>query len=135
MALTADRQGRIAAVILEEYDDFPLAADAVVFVGGCYSFDTNGYLAVVADSAAQADKQIVYALAAADNTGGANGAKTVRCMTRGTILIPTGSLTIADQGKVIHATSDNVFALTSTNGRSVGPMTRFGTSLCHVQLG
>ena len=134
MALSADRNGKLAQKILDE-QDYPVAANAVIYLGGLYSLDANGYLAVVADSAAQANKHIVMALAAVNNTGGANGAVKVRCMTRGIALLPTGSLVQADLGKTIHATSDNVLALTSTNGRSVGRMVEFGAALCAVTIG
>jgi hypothetical protein len=134
MALTADRTGPLHEPILE-LQEFQIAASTTIFLGALCSFNASGFLVPASDAAAQASKRIVLALENVNNSAGANGAKKVRCMTRGTAILPKGALVQADLGKTIHATDDNTLALTSTNSRALGSLVRVDGSLAAVQIG
>ncbi len=123
MALTRDRRGRIHEFILEQ-QFLPVAAGAQVFLGALVSLGAAGQAEPAADSAAQADKAVFFALEACDNRTGQAGDKRVLCMTRGTVLLPRGTLTQVDAGKIAHVVDDADIALNSQNQRPIGRITR-----------
>lgn len=107
------------------YADFPVAADTFIGMGNLVALDANGYAKVLT-----ADANLPFAgvaVTSADNTGGANGAKTVTVRRTGTVEIDTAGTTFtqADVGKVVYgdfniATGASVVTKDGTNRTAVG---------------
>lgn len=133
-ALTEDRQDNYHGDIKNQFRA-PVAAAAVIYRGALVSFDADGFLVPNADTAAQANKAIHLALESSDNTAGLDGDDTVLVMSHGMACFPVGTLVQADVGKTVHATDDATLALTSTNGRIVGPLDRIEAGQAIVRLG
>jgi hypothetical protein len=138
MALTADRiDTRHQQVNSEKV--FPVAADAIIYLGASVCFNADGYLVPADDDAEQEDKPTFQALEAVDNTGGDDGDKECRCITDGTILAgndETDPVTQADVGKPAHFIADDVVANTSTNSRGSGVITELTPSgLVAIKIG
>ena len=133
MALSKDRSGVLHGQVFCQ-KDFPLPAGGKVFMGGMYSFDSGGRLIPAADEAVQAEKAVVFALEATDNTSGHDDARKARCLVKGLVVLPAGSLTSADVGKSVHAVGDDTLALASTNGRTVGTLLAVVDGLAEVIL-
>jgi hypothetical protein len=74
MPLTADRKTKTSVPGLRE---FPVLAGAVIFEGAMVSVDSSGW-ARPARTVASGDKCVGIAELRADNTGGSNGAITVK---------------------------------------------------------
>lgn len=135
MALSADRTGpTVLGPVLEQGRE-PVAASTRLYNGALVSYDANGNVVVVADSAAQDGKAIHYTLEGCDNSAGAAGDKKVLLMKRGTAILEASVIVAADRGKIAHATSDNVLALTSTNNRPVGFIGEVDSVNVTVQIG
>lgn len=134
MALSADRIGQVHGPVLEQARE-PVAASTTIYAGGFVSYDADGNVIVCADSAAQDSKAIHYALEGCDNSDGSAGDKKVLLMKRGTAYVAKSVLVAADRGKIAHATSDNVLALTSVNNRPVGFIGEVGDVLAAIHIG
>lgn len=137
MALTQDREDPRHLQVDSQYA-FPVAADAVIYLGASVCFNASGYLVPAADDAAQADKPSCQALEHVDNTGGANGAKRCRCVTDGTILVPNAAVnpvTQADVGKPAHFVDDGEVAISSTNSRGSGTILDLDGDLVVIKIG
>lgn len=107
------------------YADFPVAANAVIGMGNLVALDANGYATVLTAAANLPFAGV--AVTSADNTGGANGAKTVTVRRVGTVEIDTKgtAFTQADVGKVAYgdlniATGASMVTKDGTNRTAVG---------------
>jgi hypothetical protein len=136
-AATAPRKGDVEGVVgnIVNTQDFKVAAGAEIFCFTLVSCDAAGFLVPAADVAAQASKAVFYALDGVDNTAGANGDVSARCMIDGVAHLEPGAIVQADVGKVAHVLDDQTIALTSTNDRPIGFILGLAGTRALVQIG
>lgn len=136
-AATQDRQGVVDPVHghVINCEDQPVAAATTIYAYTMVSFDAAGYAVPAADVAAQAGKLVVFALAGVDNSAGANGEQSVRCMIRGVARMETGALTAASRGTTAHVLDDQTLATSSVNSREIGRVIEWTTTRTGVQIG
>ena len=129
--LSSDRTGQIHEQIIEQ-QRLPVAANARIYLGAMVSINGDGYVEPAALGAAQSDKAVFFALESVRNPGAA-GAKHILCMTRGTILVPRGSLAVADLGKWAYLVDDESVTITENDHR-VGRITNLSGALAAISL-
>jgi hypothetical protein len=136
-AAIEDRLGQVDAVHgrVENQHAVPVAASTTIFAHTLVSTNAAGFLIPAADDAGQAGKAVFFALAGADNSGGADGALDVMCMIRGVARMEKGALTQAAVGQVGHVLDDQTLALSSTNSREIGVIVAFTATRAEVQIG
>jgi hypothetical protein len=101
----------------------PLKAGAKIFKGGLVCADSTGYAVPGADTLNYTF--VGVALESADNTGGADGAATVRVQTSGVFsFAKSGAVTIADVGAALYIMDDQTVALAAgaTNDIACGKL-------------
>ena len=105
--------------------EFPVAANSKIYAGSLVCADTNGYAAPAADSPGL--RFLGVALEQVDNTGGANGAKTLRLRRTGVFEFDAASITQAMVGSAMYAVDDHTVddAADTTNDIKVGTLVKF----------
>jgi hypothetical protein len=105
--------------------DFPVAASTKIFAGSLVCANTSGYAVPAADTAGL--KFLGMALEQMDNTGGANGAKTVRLRRTGNFLFDAASITQAMVGTAMYVVDDHTIddAAGPTNDVRVGILVKY----------
>ena len=66
-----------------------------------------------------------FALQQCDNKGGVAGAKNVRILGKGAIVLKVPGLTASDVAKAVYATDDNSFTLTKGTNSRIGVVKRY----------
>jgi hypothetical protein len=79
--------------------EFPVAANSKIYAGSLVCANTSGYAVPAADTAGL--RFLGVALEQADNTGGANGAKSVRLRRSGAFEFDAASITQAMVGTAV----------------------------------
>lgn len=105
--------------------EFPVAANSKIYAGSLVCADTNGYAMPAADSPGL--RFLGVALEQVDNTGGANGAKTLRLRRTGVFEFDAASITQAMVGSTMYAVDDHTVddAADTTNDIKVGMLVKF----------
>lgn len=108
--------------------EFPVAANTKVYAGSLVCANTNGYAVPAADSPGL--KFLGVALEQVDNTGGANGAKTLRLRRTGVFEFDAASITQAMVGSDMYAVDDHTVDDTvgAVNDIRVGMLVKFVTT-------
>ena len=105
--------------------DFPVAANIKIYAGSLVCANTTGYAVPAADTAGL--KFGGVALEQADNTGGANGAKTVRLRRSGVFEFDAASITQAMVGTAMYIVDDHTMddATGPTNDIRIGILVKY----------
>lgn len=105
--------------------DFPVAANIKIYAGSLVCVNTTGYAVPAADTAGL--KFAGVALEQADNTGGANGAKTVRLRRSGVFEFDAASITQAMVGTAMYIVDDHTMddATGPTNDIRIGILVKY----------
>lgn len=119
-ALTQDRDTQFREGVDFEY---PVAANAKIYAGSMVNLNTSGYAKPGADVASE--KFVGIAQEQVDNTGGANGAKTVVVRRKGVFELSGSSLAITDVGAAVYVSDDQTVAKTTTNSVACGKIAGF----------
>jgi len=119
-ALTADRQTPYREGVELEYK---VAASAKIFAGSLVCVNASGYAVPGADAANF--KFVGVASEYVDNTGGANGDKTVRVRRKGVYRLGASGLAVTDIGAAVNVADDQTVAKTTTNNVACGKIAEF----------
>ena len=105
--------------------DFPVAANTKIYAGSLVCANTTGYAVPAADTPGL--KFAGVALEQADNTGGANGAKTVRLRRSGVFEFDAASITQAMVGTAMYIVDDHTMddATGPTNDIRIGILVKY----------
>lgn len=96
----------------------PVKADTKIFKGSLVCADATGYAVPGADTAGLIFLGV--ALEQADNSGGLDGAKTIRVQTQGVFsFAKTGSIAQAQSGSALYVFDDQTVALVGTTAQDV----------------
>jgi hypothetical protein len=120
MGLTADRKTDYREGVELEY---AVATNVKIFAGSIVCANASGYAAPGADTASF--KFLGIARENVDNTGGANGAKTVRVYRKYVHRLKASGMTIADIGAAVNVSDDETVAKTTTNSVACGKIAEF----------
>ena len=111
----------------QDLNDVPIITDDIVYEGAACGFSSSRIRPLVA-----ADVFAGFAKEQCDNDGGAAGAKDVKMIARGKVVLSvTGVTAITDVGSTVYATDDDTFTLTSSGATAIGKILRWisGTSV------
>jgi len=105
--------------------DFPVAGSTKIYAGSLVCANATGYAVPAADTAGL--KFAGVALEQADNTGGANGAKTVRLRRTGVFEFDAASITQAMVGTAMYIVDDHTMddASGPTNDIRIGVLVKY----------
>jgi hypothetical protein len=129
MALTANRN-------LDHYVDQTLRTLKVgggerIFKGSLVSVDSSGYAAPLAAG----EKFVGIAYDEADNTAGADGAKSVKLFTEGDFQHALASIAVTDIGLPVYASADDTITKTAASNSFVGWIVDVaGTNLAIIRI-
>lgn len=119
MSLTTDTP---RAYELGNENSLPVGADAKIYEGAAVSVgNINSY----AKPLVKGERFVGFALQRCDNAGGAAGAKNVRILGKGSIVLKVPGLTANDVAKAVYATDDNSFTLTKGTNSRIGVVKRY----------
>lgn len=119
-ALAADRQTPYREGVELEYK---VAANAKIYAGSLVCLNATGYAVPGADTANF--RLLGVASENVDNTGGANGDKTVRVRRKGVYRFAAAGMAVTNIGAAVMVTDDQTVALTSTNSVAAGKIAEF----------
>lgn len=107
---------------LGDNEEYPVIADDKIYQGAAVGEDGSGYSRpLVAGDPFQG-----FAIALADNTGGAAGAIGVNVRKRGNIVLPISGLAVtANARPVVYASDDDTFTLTASTNSPIGRVSRW----------
>lgn len=114
MALTANRD--VDHYIDQELRSLQLAAGAHVYKGAVVGLSTGGY----AQPLTAGDPFVGVAYEEMDNTGGADGDKSVRVYTLGDFGHTLSGAAVTNIGDAVYASADDTLTFTSTSNSYVG---------------
>lgn len=123
MALTAAYEAKQKDGELITY---PISANAKIWKGALVCRNASGYAVAAADAASYA--LLGVAAESCDNTGGANGALSVRLYKTGSFVYGKAGATQADVGAAVYCTSDDTVAGTAVNSVLAGYVTALESS-------
>ena len=105
--------------------EFPVAANSKIYAGSLVCANTSGYAVPAADTAGL--RFLGVALEQADNTGGANGAKSVRLRRSGAFEFDAASITQAMVGTAMYVVDDHTIddAAGPVNDIRVGVLVKY----------
>jgi len=105
-----------------DMNDVPVIASDIIYEGAAVSENGSGY----ARPLNTADNYFLgFAQSQADNSSGSAGDINVKLVRKGSIKLAVTSVAIDDIGKIVYATDDNTFDITSTTSPKVGTVKRF----------
>jgi hypothetical protein len=114
-ALTANRYTKFRDGLITAH---PVKANARIYKGGLVCADATGYALPGADVAGQVFLGV--ALEECDNTGGADGARSVRVQAHGVFCFAkTGSIAQAQVGAALYIYDDQTVALAATTANDI----------------
>ncbi len=105
--------------------DFPVAANTKIYAGSLVCANTTGYVVPAADTAGL--KFVGVAIEQMDNTGGANGALTIRLRRSGAFQFDAASITQAMVGTAMYIVDDHTMddATGATNDIRIGVLVKY----------
>ncbi len=105
--------------------DFPVAANTKIYAGSLVCANTTGYVVPAADTAGL--KFVGVAIEQMDNTGGANGALTIRLRRSGAFQFDAASITQAMVGTAMYIVDDHTMddATGPTNDIRIGVLVKY----------
>jgi hypothetical protein len=105
--------------------EFPVAGNTKIYAGSLVCANTSGYAVPAADTAGL--RFLGVALEQADNTGGANGAKSVRLRRSGAFEFDAASITQAMVGTAMYVVDDHTIddAAGPVNDIRVGVLVKY----------
>jgi hypothetical protein len=105
--------------------DFPVAANTKIYAGSLVCANSTGYALPASDTAGL--KFIGVALEQADNTGGANGAITIRLRRSGAFQFDAASISQAMVGTAMYIVDDHTMddASGATNDIRIGLLVKY----------
>jgi hypothetical protein len=105
--------------------EFPVAANSKIYAGSLVCANTSGYAVPAADTAGL--RFLGVALEQTDNTGGANGAKSVRLRRSGAFEFDAASITQAMVGTAMYVVDDHTIddAAGPVNDIRVGVLVKY----------
>ncbi len=106
---------------LGDHNDLPVITGDVIYEGAAVGLNNSGY----ARPLVAGDVFGGFALRECDNVDGADGAKNVRVVSRGQIILSVTGLTIDDVGKAVYASDDDTFTMTASTNTQVGAVKRY----------
>jgi len=114
MALSANRE--VDRYVDQELRSYPVAQGAHIYKGGFVGLDSNGY----ARALVAGDQAVGLAYEEVDNSGGSDGAASVRVFTQGDFLHDLSGAARTNIGDAIYASADDTLTLTSTGNSLIG---------------
>lgn len=103
-------------------NSLPVGADTQIYEGAAVSVgNANSY----AKPLVKSERFVGFALQQCNNKGGAAGAKNVRILGRGSVVLQVPGLTASDVAKEVYASGDNTFTLTKTGNSRIGVVKRY----------
>lgn len=117
---------------LGDREDLPVLAAKRIFEGAAVSIAAAGY----AQGLDAGEPFAGFAVAEADNTGGASGAIKVTVLKRGAMELTVVGATLADNKRtVVYASDDGTFTTTATSNSKIGWISRVVSgTLCIVDF-
>ena len=109
---------------LGDINQLPIKGGAIIYEGAAVGSNSSGYAKPITNG----DKFCGFADEKIDNSGGGDGAKTVRIRKKGSILLDISGITLADINKSVYATDDNTFTLSATSAVYIGQISRIDSS-------
>ena len=106
---------------LGDHNDLPAITGDIIYEGAAVGLNTSGY----ARPLVAGDVFGGFALRQCDNAGGTDGAKNIRVVARGTIVLNITGLTIDDVGKPVYASDDDTFTMTAGSNTQIGAVRRY----------
>jgi hypothetical protein len=114
-------QNNPRAYELGDMQEYPVAADAVIYEGSAVGKNGSGY----ARALQAGDAFLGFSMEPVDNTGGADGAVRVQVREEGKPELTVSNLAITDLNKPVYASDDNTFVLTASGNSYIGKVQRF----------
>lgn len=116
---------------LGDRNHVPVIAADIIYEGSAVGDNGSGY----GRPLVAGDPFRGFAVAQADNSAGAAGAKYVEVKHEGRVQLAVTSVAITDVGKAVYASDDDAFVLTATSNSFVGRVVRFISSgVCIVEF-
>ena len=109
---------------LGDINQLPIKGGSIIYEGAAVGSNSSGYAKPITNG----DKFCGFADEKIDNSGGGDGAKTVRIRKKGSVLLDISGITLADINKSVYATDDNTFPLSETNAVYIGQISRIDSS-------
>lgn len=109
---------------LGDINQLPIKGGSIIYEGAAVGSNSSGYAKPITNG----DKFCGFADEKIDNSGGGDGAKTVRIRKKGSILLDISGITLADINKSVYATDDNTFTLSATSAVYIGQISRIDSS-------
>ena len=109
---------------LGDINQLPIKGGSIIYEGAAVGSNSSGYAKPITNG----DKFCGFADEKIDNSGGGDGAKTVRIRKKGSVLLDISGITLADINKSVYATDDNTFTLSATNAVYIGQISRIDSS-------
>ncbi len=109
---------------LGDINQLPIKGGSIIYEGAAIGSNLSGYAKPIANG----DKFCGFADEKIDNSGGSDGAKTIRIRKRGSILLDISNIILSDINKSVYATDDNTFTLLATNAVYIGQISRIDSS-------
>lgn len=106
---------------LGDHNDLPVITGDVIYEGAAVGLNNSGY----ARPLVAGDVFGGFALRQCDNAAGTDGAKNIRVVARGTIILNITGLTIDDVGKPVYASDDDTFTMTAGSNTQIGAVRRY----------
>lgn len=106
---------------LGDHNDLPTITGDIIYEGAAVGLNTSGY----ARPLVAGDVFGGFALRQCDNSGGTDGAKNIRVVARGTIVLNITGLAIDDVGKPVYASDDDTFTMTAGSNTQIGAVRRY----------
>ncbi len=114
MALTANRE--VDRYVDQELRSYPVAASAHIYKGGFVTLNSSGY----AEPLVAGHRFVGLSYEETNNSAGADGALRVRVFTLGDFGHTLTGATVADVGRAVFASADNVLSFTPGGNTFVG---------------
>ena len=114
MALTANRD--VDHYIDQELRSLPVAADEHLYKGALLGLSSGGYVQALTAG----DLFVGIAYEEMDNTGGADGDKSVRIYTLGDFGHALSGAAVSNTGDAVYASADDTLTFTSTSNSYLG---------------
>ena len=106
------------------YNSLPAITNDILYAGSAIGI-SSGY----ARPCTTSDEFAGFCVEKCDNTGGANGALTVKVLAKGYVkLAVTGVSAVTHINDTVYLTDDDTFTLTASGGRAIGKVFRWVSS-------
>ena len=109
---------------LGDINQVPVKGSTIIYQGAAVGGHSSGYARPIQNG----DKFLGFADEHIDNSGGADGIKTVRVKKRGAVPLDISGVALGDIGKSVYATDDNTFTLSDSSSVYIGQISRIDSS-------